>query len=211
MRTPTAHRATSKSPRTLTPDEHVDVWRRSGTSARAYAELHGLKPSSLYSWRRRSRAHNATPRLLPVVGPSCACEVALPDGRTRRRSTRCVPPRSSRASPPRRRRPCPRPTARSGGRRGRSSLAASWRAGRPRTRAVPPREGSGSGTAGGVRPATPWPRPDGSRAARRTPPRPRGLPPRRVPAGACGQILLPCREHRAGVQDLARQAVAHHP
>lgn len=85
MRTPTAHRAPSKSPRTLTPDEHLDAWQRSGTSARAYAEQHGLKPSSLYSWRRRSRAHDGTPRLLPVVvGPSCNCEVALPSGRTLR-------------------------------------------------------------------------------------------------------------------------------
>jgi hypothetical protein len=85
MRTPTAHRAPSKSSRPLTPDEHVDAWQRSGTSARAYAAQHGLKPSSLYSWRRRSRTHNVTPRLLPVVvGPSCACEVALPSGRTLR-------------------------------------------------------------------------------------------------------------------------------
>jgi len=82
MRTPTAHRTPSKSPHTLTPDEHVDAWLRSGTSARAYAELHGLKPSSLYSWRRRSRAHDRTPRLVPVVvAPSCNCEVALPSGR----------------------------------------------------------------------------------------------------------------------------------
>jgi hypothetical protein len=86
MRTPTPPRPTSKP---LTPDEHVAAWNGSGLTARSYAEKHGLKASSLYSWRRSSRARNArhssTPRILPVVvAPSLACEVALPDGRTLR-------------------------------------------------------------------------------------------------------------------------------
>lgn len=86
MRTPKAPRAPDKSPNVLTPDEHLDAWRRSGTSARLYAEQHGLKPSSLYSWRRRRRgARSAPPRILPVVlTPSATCEILLPDGRALR-------------------------------------------------------------------------------------------------------------------------------
>ncbi len=83
MRTPMSPRPTSKA---LTPDEHIDAWNRSGLSASSYAEQHGLKASSLYSWRRGLRAREArrgsTPRILPVVvEPSLACEIALPDGR----------------------------------------------------------------------------------------------------------------------------------
>lgn len=86
MRTPKAPRAPDKSPHVLTPDEHLDAWRRSGTSARVYAEQHGLNPSSLYSWRRRrSDAHRTPPRILPVaLTPSATCEISLPDGRTLR-------------------------------------------------------------------------------------------------------------------------------
>ena len=86
MRTPKAPRAPDKSPNVLTPDEHLDAWRRSGTSARVYAEQHGLKPSSLYSWRRRRRhARCDPPRILPVLlTPSATCEILLPDGRALR-------------------------------------------------------------------------------------------------------------------------------
>lgn len=83
MRTPTSPRPPSKA---LTPDEHVEAWNRSGLSASSYAEQHGLKASSLYSWRRSRRTRDArrgsTSSILPVlVEPSLACEVALPDGR----------------------------------------------------------------------------------------------------------------------------------
>ena len=86
MRTPTLSRSSSK---TLTPDQHVDAWSRSGLSARAYAAQHDLRPSSLYScWRRlRERGEFAAPasRILPVhVVASIACEVLLPDGRALR-------------------------------------------------------------------------------------------------------------------------------
>ena len=86
MRTPTVSRSSSK---TLTPDQHVDAWSRSGLSARVYAAQHDLRPSSLYSWRRRLRERGelAAPsaRILPVhVVAGASCEVLFPDGRTLR-------------------------------------------------------------------------------------------------------------------------------
>lgn len=63
---------------------HLDAWHRSGLSARAYAEQHGLHPSTLHRWRRRDSddAVHEIPRLVPVtIAPSADCEIILPDGR----------------------------------------------------------------------------------------------------------------------------------
>lgn len=74
---------------------HVEAWRRSGVSARAYGEQHKLTPSTLYSWRRRLRAEKPStppPRILPVslsTEPDCCVE--LSDGR-RLRFPQSLPP-----------------------------------------------------------------------------------------------------------------------
>jgi len=75
----------------VTPDEvcrrHVEALARSGQTVPAYASEHGLKPDTLYRWRRRfppSAPEPAAvpPRLVPIsVEVAPACEVVFPDGR----------------------------------------------------------------------------------------------------------------------------------
>lgn len=78
-------------PSPVTPDalcrRHVDALARSGRTVPAYAREHGLKPDTLYRWRRRfppsaQEPAAATPRLVPItVEVEPACEVVFPDGR----------------------------------------------------------------------------------------------------------------------------------
>lgn len=73
---------------------HVEALNLSGMKVPVYAAEHGIKPDTLYRWRRRYRAlpttekpgvtsrSAVTPRLVPVsieVTPSC--ELVMPDGR----------------------------------------------------------------------------------------------------------------------------------
>lgn len=51
----------------------------------AYAREHGLKPDTLYRWRRRLRSPVEAPRLVPLtIETATPCEVAFPDGRVLR-------------------------------------------------------------------------------------------------------------------------------
>jgi len=81
-------------PSPVTPDalcrRHVEALARSGQTVPAYAREHGLKPDTLYRWRRRfppsaQEPAAATPRLVPIT-----VEVG----------NRCTSPRSSAASSP---------------------------------------------------------------------------------------------------------------
>lgn len=80
----------SKRPPT-TPDEvcrhHVEALARSGKTVPAYANEHGIKPDTLYRWRRRFRSAGATttappsPRLASVsIAVASSCELVLRDG-----------------------------------------------------------------------------------------------------------------------------------
>ena len=77
----------SPSPATVDWPAHVEALSRSGLSVSAYAREHGLKPDTLYRWRRRfppsaQEPAAATPRLVPItVEVEPACEVVFPDGR----------------------------------------------------------------------------------------------------------------------------------
>jgi hypothetical protein len=64
---------------------HVEALSRSGLTVLAYAREHGLKPDTLYRWRRRLRSPVESPRLVPLtIESSAPCEVVFPDGRTLR-------------------------------------------------------------------------------------------------------------------------------
>lgn len=61
---------------------HVEALSRSGLTVLAYAREHGLKPDTLYRWRRRLRSPVESPRLVPLtIESSVPCEVVFPDGR----------------------------------------------------------------------------------------------------------------------------------
>ncbi len=80
-------RSPKRSPRPSAVDwpAHVEALSRSGKSVLEYAREHGLKPDTLYRWRRRLRPPAATPRLLPLTLEAPApCELVFPDGRVLR-------------------------------------------------------------------------------------------------------------------------------
>ena len=61
---------------------HLAALARSGQSVPEYARAHGIKPDTLYRWRRREAA---APRLVPTsVEAAAPCEVVFPDGRVLR-------------------------------------------------------------------------------------------------------------------------------
>ena len=77
-------RSPKQSPSSTAVDwpAHVEALSRSGLSVLAYAREHGLKPDTLYRWRRRLRSHVESPRLVPLtIESSVSCEVVFPDGR----------------------------------------------------------------------------------------------------------------------------------
>jgi hypothetical protein len=72
----------SPSPTAVDWPAHVEALSRSGLTALAYARAHGLKPDTLYRWRRRLRSPAEPPRLVPLtIEATAPCEVVLPDGR----------------------------------------------------------------------------------------------------------------------------------
>jgi hypothetical protein len=93
----------------VTPDDvcrrHVEALARSGQTVPDYARAHGLKPDTLYRWRRRFPAPIAptprpdpasapppAPRLVPVTFEAPAiCELVLRDGLTLRLPTGTAP------------------------------------------------------------------------------------------------------------------------
>jgi transposase-like protein len=102
----------SPPPAPVTPDDvcrrHVEALARSGQKVPAYARAHGLKPDTLYRWRRRfpprvapaprpepkpsSAAAPPAPRLVPVTFEAPAiCELLLRDGLTLRLPTGTAP------------------------------------------------------------------------------------------------------------------------
>ena len=99
----------SSHPAPVTPDtvcrRHVEALARSGQTVPVYARAHGLKPDTLYRWRRRFPAPLAThaspdptpvpppvPRLVPVTFEAPAiCELVLRDGLTLRLPTGTAP------------------------------------------------------------------------------------------------------------------------
>ena len=99
----------SSHPAPVTPEavcrRHVEALARSGQTVPVYARAHGLKPDTLYRWRRRFPAPLATPaspdptpapppvpRLVPVTFEAPAiCELVLRDGLTLRLPTGTAP------------------------------------------------------------------------------------------------------------------------
>jgi hypothetical protein len=72
----------SPSPATVDWPAHVEALSRSGLSVSAYAREHGLKPDTLYRWRRRLRSPAEPLRLVPLtIEAPAPCEVVFPDGR----------------------------------------------------------------------------------------------------------------------------------
>ena len=96
-------------PAPVTPDDvcrrHVEALARSGQTVPVYAHAHGLKPDTLYRWRRRFPASSTAtappdpapapppaPRLIPVTFEAPAiCELVLRDGLTLRLPTGTAP------------------------------------------------------------------------------------------------------------------------
>lgn len=98
----------SPHPAPVTPEavcrRHVEALARSGQTVPVYARVHGLKPDTLYRWRRRFPAPTTTPassastpappvpRLVPVTFEAPAiCELVLRDGLTLRLPTGTAP------------------------------------------------------------------------------------------------------------------------
>lgn len=80
-------RSLKRSPRPSSVDwpAHVEALSNSGLSVLAYAREHGLKPDTLYRWRKRLRSPAVSPRLVPLTLEAPAtCEVVFPDGRVLR-------------------------------------------------------------------------------------------------------------------------------
>lgn len=101
----------SPQPAPVTPDDvcrrHVEALARSGQTVPDYARAHGLKPDTLYRWRRRfpprvapaprpeppsAAPPSPPPRLVPVTFEAPAiCELVLRDGLTLRLPTGTAP------------------------------------------------------------------------------------------------------------------------